>query len=148
MSALWWCRDLSKPVGALNPKRLRQFRERFVELRVRLCPSVLYVWHCGGMLGAPVAGLLACRSYVAPSQAIGLLCMQKMAEPSKLPGAPPPLTDPPFLYGKPTVAIISSTCMVQPGSQAPAHTKTSASQNELRSLQLQHALPILLGCCA
>jgi len=30
------CRDLSKPVGALNPKRLADFRERYKELR-RMC---------------------------------------------------------------------------------------------------------------
>ncbi|KAK9807012.1 hypothetical protein WJX72_010768 [[Myrmecia] bisecta] len=51
-------RDLSKPIGALNPKRLAEFQERFQELR-KMCE---------------ISG-------------------------TKLPGAPPPLEYPPFLYG-------------------------------------------------
>ena len=31
-------RDLSKPIGALNAKRLAEFRERFIELR-RMCEA-------------------------------------------------------------------------------------------------------------
>ena len=33
------CRDLKKPVGALNSKRLAQFQERYVELEVRLAAA-------------------------------------------------------------------------------------------------------------
>ena len=32
------CRDLSKPIGALNPARLAEYRERFKELR-RMCQA-------------------------------------------------------------------------------------------------------------
>lgn len=52
------CRDLSKPIGALNPKRLAEFRERYAELR-RMCQASSF----------------------------------------KMPGRPPPLEAPPFLYG-------------------------------------------------
>lgn len=37
------CRDLSKPIGALNPKRLATFRERFQELQARCVQSTLRI---------------------------------------------------------------------------------------------------------
>ena len=107
LTAAAGCRDLSKPVGALSTKRLAEFRQRYHELEVTAL--------------LPQDGLMLCRCNATcilhALQPLGLLMsafrnkgrvgvtlcwgMQRMCEMNdvKLPGSPPPLVTPPFLYG-------------------------------------------------
>jgi factor associated with neutral sphingomyelinase activation len=67
-------RDLSKPIGALNPRRLAEFQSRYAELKQMSALAAE-----GGGQGGSKGG----RGKVKPAP----------------PGAPPPLDLPPFLYG-------------------------------------------------
>lgn len=77
-------RDLSKPIGALNPPRLAEFRQRYAELQQMMAPP-----DGGGGGKGRKNGSKAGKSS-GKGGAAG------RAAP---PGAPPPLDTPPFLYG-------------------------------------------------
>ena len=112
-------RDFSKPIGALNPKRLADFQERFRELKVRPHSSNAHASYPSDKLNT----LTHCTSQVCMRQcsAIRLEALhrvpasciaQRMCDgtQAKLPGAPPPLEVPPFMYGTPIPHGDASHC--------------------------------------
>ncbi len=77
-------RDLSKPIGALNPSRLAEFRQRYAELQQMMAQPDGGGAGKGGKNGGKAkngGGKGGAAGRAAP------------------PGAPPPLDTPPFLYG-------------------------------------------------
>ncbi|KAL4452133.1 hypothetical protein ABPG75_007795 [Micractinium tetrahymenae] len=78
-------RDLSKPIGALNPHRLADFRQRYAELQQMMAP--------------PDGGGSGGRGGKSSGKAGKNGGKGGPASKAAPPGAPPPLETPPFLYG-------------------------------------------------
>lgn len=70
------CRDLSKPLGALNPKRLATFQERYRDLKVRAFLCLRVLCHQQGSLGSGRAATVTLAVFlIAHSKALTTLSL-------------------------------------------------------------------------